>query len=274
STHQDVFFFTNRGRAFRLKAYEIPEAGRQARGTAAVNLLQLDSEEKITAAFPIPRDLGEAYLVMATKQGIIKKTPIAAFENIRKSGLIALSFKEDDELVVVQLTTGHDELLIGTRRGMAIRFHESDIRPMSRQAAGVRSVDLAPGDEVIDCEVAGPDAHVLALSEYGYGKRSDISDYRLQSRAGKGLMTLSITDKTGKLAGLKVVRGDEDIMIISDEGTIIRTGVGDISVIGRRTQGVRLMRLPDGAKVVRMAVVPVGGDGAEDTENNSEAEAE
>ncbi|MCL2434087.1 MAG: DNA gyrase subunit A, partial [Clostridia bacterium] len=260
STHQDVFFFTNRGRAFRIKAYEIPEAGRQARGTAAVNLLQLNAEEKITAAFPIPKDLGEAYLVMATRQGIIKKTAISAFENIRKNGLIALSFKEDDELIAVQLTTGHDELLIGTRRGMSIRFPESDIRPMSRQAAGVKSVNLAYGDEVIDCEVAGPDAHVLALSEFGFGKRSDISDYRLQSRAGKGLMTMSITEKTGKLAGLKVVRGDEDIMIISDEGTIIRTSICDIRITSRKTQGVKLMRLPEGAKVVRMAVVPVGAE--------------
>jgi len=293
NTHQDIFFFTNRGRAFRLKGYEIPEAGRQARGTAAVNLLPLAGDEKITAAFPIPKELEEANLVMATRNGIIKKTPLSAFANMRKSGLKALSFRrvgdplgeveeqglaagqalvggqvdEDtdetvdltgqigDELVRVQLTSGEDELILGTRNGQSIRFSERDIRVMGRIAAGVRAIDLAPGDTVVDCEVVNPQAQVLVLSELGYGKRSEIQDYRSQSRAGKGIFTLQVTEKTGALAGLKVVQGDEDIMIISDEGTIIRTAVSDIRVIGRNTQGVRLMRLPEGARVVRIAVV-------------------
>nr|MDD6336368.1 DNA gyrase subunit A [bacterium] len=269
STHQDIFFFTNRGRAFSLKGYEIPEAGRQARGTAAVNLLQLEGDEKITAAFPLPKDVSDAYLVMATRDGVIKKTPLSAFENMRRTGLIALGLREGDELVRVQLTTGENELLIATRSGMSIRFSESDIRPMGRTAAGVRSIDLAQGDAVLDCEVVRPAAQVLVLSERGFGKRTPMEDYRLQSRGGKGILTLQVTDKTGPLAGLKVVDGSEDIMIITNEGTIIRTPVEDVRQSGRNTQGVTMMRLSDTARVVRIALVPHAAEEEESQDSQS-----
>lgn len=254
STHQDIMFFTNRGRCFRLKGYEIPEASRTARGTAAVNLLQLEGDEKITATFPVPKELG--YLLMATRFGVIKKTPMEAFENIRRTGLIALSLREGDELIRVQLTTGDDEIFIATRGGMSIRFHESDVRPMGRTAAGVRSIDLDDDDEVLDCEIVRKGKDVLVLSEFGFGKRTDVDEYRLQSRGGKGVLTLKVTEKTGKVAGAKLVEDGMDIMVITDGGTIIRTQAEQIRTQGRNTQGVTIMRLADDRRVVRLAIAP------------------
>ena len=271
STHQDILFFTNRGRCYRLKGFEIPEASRTARGTAAVNLMQMDMDEKITAAFPLPKEEIQAYLVMATRYGVIKKTPLAAFDNIRRTGLIALTLREGDELEHVQMTTGNDELIIGTRQGQAIRFNESDIRSMGRVSTGVRSVRLA-GDEdwVVDCQVVREGATVLVLSDLGYGKRTDLAEYRIQSRAGKGIITLNVTEKTGPLAALKVVDGGEDMLVISDQGTIIRTAIGDINTIGRNTQGVRIMRLPDGVRAVKVAIVPHGEDETDEATENTE----
>ena len=267
STHSHIMFFTNTGRAFKLKCYNIPEAGRTAKGTAIVNLLQLQGGEKITAMFPVTKEAEGEYLVFATRGGVIKKTPMSEFDNIRKGGLIALGLREGDELIGVMLSTGDDEFLVGTRRGKCIRFHEDDVRAMGRTATGVRSILLDEGDQVVDVNRIQPGATVLSITERGMGKRTPEDQYRRQSRGGKGVIATAITEKTGELACMKLCDGTEDIMMIRDDGTIIRMPVEQISITSRNTQGVRLMRVDEGTRVVSVALVP------HDEENEVEAEA-
>ena len=254
STHDPLMFFTNRGRVYQLNCYQIPEAGRTARGTAIVNLLQLDAGEKVTAMLPVPAEkVAGHYLIMATKKGVIKRTELSEFTNLRKAGLIALVLREDDELIRVALTDGSYEVLLGTRDGMAIRFPETDMRPMGRNAMGVKSMDLTGDDEVVDMCPVFEDMKVLSITEAGYGKRTDIDEYRVQSRGGKGIKAMNLTEKTGLLTCQLLVHEAEDILLITDDGTVIRTPVESISTLGRNTQGVRLMRVAEGSKVVGVA---------------------
>ncbi len=254
STHDPLMFFTNLGRCDQLNCYEIPEAGRTARGTAIVNLIQLDAGEKVTAMLPVPAEKTAGhYLVMATKNGVIKRTELSDFTNLRKSGLIALVLREDDELIRVALTDGNYELLMGTRDGMSIRFHENDIRPMGRTAMGVKSIELTGDDQVVDMCPVFPDMKVLSITENGYGKLTDIDEYRTQQRGGKGIKAMNLTAKTGRLTSQLLATEDEDILLITDDGTIIRMPIGSISTLGRNTQGVRLMRVEDDCKVVCVA---------------------
>ncbi|MDY2600300.1 MAG: DNA gyrase subunit A [Eubacteriales bacterium] len=251
STHDQIMFFTNRGRVYQMWCYEIPEAGRAAKGTAIVNLLQLDGGEKVTAMVDVPEEkLQGSYLIMATRQGTIKRTELSEFVNLRKSGLIAIVLREDDDLIGVALTDGRREVLLGTRDGMSIRFAETDLRPIGRNAVGVRGIELAEGDQVVAMSIVEEDTDVLAITENGYGKRTAIEEYRLQSRAGKGIKAMNLTDKTGGLAGQLLVRSDEDILIITDDGTIIRTPVDSVPLHGRATQGVRLMRVAEGSRIM------------------------
>ncbi len=254
STHDPLMFFTNRGRAYQMNCYEIPEAGRTARGTAIVNLLQLDGGERVNTMLPIPEEKVEGhYLVMVTRNGIIKRTALNEFTNMRRTGLIALILKEDDDLIAVRLTDGHREIFVGTRQGMSIRFSEEDVRCMGRAATGVKAIELAPGDAVVDAAVLEEDAQVLSITENGYGKRTQIDEYRVQSRGGKGVKAMNLTDKTGPLARQLLVHEEEDVLILTDDGIIIRTPVSSISVLGRATQGVRVMRVAQEAKVVCVA---------------------
>ncbi len=246
STHDSLMFFTNRGRVHRLNCYEIPEAGRTARGTAIVNLLQLEGGEKVTNMVPVDLDEPEGrYLVIATKKGMIKRTALDEFSNLRKSGLIAIVLREDDDLINVALTRGDSDILVGTKGGMAIRFAESDMRPIGRAAMGVKSIELEEDDEVVDMAAVEEGAQVLSITELGYGKRTNVDEYRLQSRGGKGVKAMNLTDKTGLLAAQLLVHPGEDIMMITDDGTVIRTSVDNITVQGRNTQGVRIMRVQD-----------------------------
>ena len=257
STHSHILFFTNTGRAFRIKCYIIPEAGRTAKGTAIVNLLQLKNGEKVAAAFPMNEYTnGGKYLVMATKQGVIKKTALKDFDNMHKGGIIALGLREGDELIGVQLTDGEDDIMIGTAGGMSIRFHEDDVRPMGRTATGVRAIKLDEGDEVIDMSKVEKGCYVLAITERGLGKRTEESEYGTQGRGGKGVKTLKLTEKTGKLVCLRMCTDEEDIMLVRDDGVIIRVPAKDISVISRNTQGVKLMRVDDEHRVVSIARAP------------------
>lgn len=250
NTHQSIMFFTNTGRVYTMKCYQIPEAGRQARGTAIINLLQITAGEKISTMLPMPREGGDFNLVMATRNGIIKKTELAEFRNLRRSGLIAIALREEDELIGVRLTTGEDELMISSRKGMAIRFNERHVRTQGRNSMGVRSMRLREGDEIIDISVVEPDTDVLAITSGGYGKRTSPDEYREQGRNGKGIRAMNLTDKTGDLAALFFVREGEDILMITDDGTIIRARTEDIRRCSRYTQGVRIMRLIGEAKVV------------------------
>lgn len=253
NTHDEIMFFTNRGRVYSLTCYQIPEAGRTARGTAVVNLLQVASDEKVTAFMPVPRDVGEHNLVMATRGGVIKKTAYEDFANLRKNGLIAIVLRDDDELVGVELTDGSDQLILGTKKGMCIRFDEKHIRTMGRNSMGVRSMRLEPDDCVIDMAVIEEGTHVLTITEGGYGKRTDPDEYREQGRGGKGIRAMNLTDKTGDLAALLVVQPEEDILLITDDGTIIRARAEDVRLCGRYTQGVRIMKLAEGSRVVGVA---------------------
>ncbi len=251
NTHDLIMFFTNKGRVYQMWCYEIPEAGRTAKGTAIVNLLQLDGGEKVTAMLTVPEEKVEGhYLVMATRSGTIKRTELSEFSNIRKSGLIAIVLRDDDELIGVALTAGDGEVMIGTRNGMSIRFAETDMRPMGRNAVGVRAIELTGNDEVVAMAMVEPDTTVLAITEGGYGKRTDVEEYRIQTRAGKGIKAMNLTDKTGRLAGQLMVREDDDILIITDDGTIIRTPASSVPVHGRATQGVRMMRVAEESRIV------------------------
>ncbi|MBQ2948499.1 MAG: DNA gyrase subunit A [Clostridia bacterium] len=272
STHAELMFFTNRGRVYSLKAYEIPEAGRTARGTAIVNLLQLDGGEKVTAMIPLPKEREEGYLVMATKNGLIKKTGSDEFKNLRKMGLIAIALREDDELIGVELTKGESELMMATRMGQAIRFSENDVRAMGRNSMGVRSIDLSEGDEVIDVAKVEEGKQVLAITQNGYGKRTELEEFRCQTRGGKGILAMRLTEKTGLLAAQLLVSEDEDIMLITDDGTIIRMPVNGISVIGRVSQGVRVMRVEDESRIVGVTATEREEEADEASEAAEEAD--
>lgn len=252
STHDTILFFTNKGKLYKLRGYEIPEAGRTAKGTAIVNLLNLDAGEKISAVIPIQNFAEGKYLLMATKNGLIKKTALKEYDSARRTGLQGITLKEDDELITVRLTDGEDNVVLVTREGMCITFDEKDVRPIGRVSQGVIGIRLDNDDEVIGMEsvIAGGKATLLAITENGFGKRTELDEYRVQIRGGKGVITYKITPKTGKLVGARVATEEDDVMLITDTGTIIRLEVKDISVLGRSTQGVTLMRTNDGGKVV------------------------
>ena len=252
STHDVILFFTNKGKVYKLRGYEIPEAGRTAKGTAIVNLLSLAPGEKVSAVIPIQNFADDKYLLMATKHGLIKKTALKEYDSNRKTGLQGITLKEEDELIAVRLTDGQDNVVLVTRNGMCITFDEKDVRPIGRVSQGVIGIRLDEGDEVIGMEsvIAGGKATLLAITENGFGKRTELDEYRVQIRGGKGVITYKITQKTGKLVGVRIATEDDDVMLITDTGTIIRISVKDVSVLGRSTQGVTLMRTNDGGKVV------------------------
>ena len=271
SSHAPILFFTNMGRVFRIKCYAIPEAGRAAKGIPIVNLLQLQGGEKVTATIPLPRYPDpNSFLVMATRQGVIKKTPLSEFENIRKGGLIAQNLREGDELIAVEFSDGNDEFLIASKKGKAVRFAEDDVRAMGRTATGVRSITLEGDDAVVDMVKVRPDATVLTVTEKGLGKRTELDQYPLHRRGGKGVFAMMLTDRTGDLTCLRMVTGEEDLMLIRDDGTIMRMPLEQVSVIGRNTQGVRLMRVDEGTKVVSIAVVPHSEEEAEEGDGSEE----
>lgn len=252
STHDTILFFTNFGRVYSLKAYEIPESSRQAKGTAIINLLNLEGDEFVTAVIPVRNVDENANLVMATKNGLIKKTSYSEFEKIRKNGLIAITLNEGDNLIGVRLTSGRDEIMIVTKNGMAIRFSESDVRNMGRTAMGVKSIDLKDDDEVVAFEIPQDEKYLLVISENGFGKMTKMTEYRKQNRAGVGLLTYKATEKSGKLVSAKVIDKSDEIMIITVSGIIIRIGCEGISVMGRHTTGVKLMNIKD-SEVVSVA---------------------
>ena len=256
STHDTILFFSNKGKLYKLKGFEIPEAGRTAKGTAIVNLLSLDAGEKISAVIPIQNFAEGKYLLMGTKNGLIKKTALKEYDSSRKNGLQGITLKEDDELISVKLTDGEDNIVLVTRNGICITFDEKDVRPIGRTAQGVIGIRI-DDDEVIGMEsvIRGGKATLLAITENGFGKRTETDEYRVQARGGRGVITYKITPKTGKLVGVKVVSGDEDVMLITDKGTIIRMKVEEISILGRSTQGVTLMRTTDGGKVVSIEIL-------------------
>ncbi|MCR4622254.1 MAG: DNA gyrase subunit A [Clostridiales bacterium] len=255
SSHDAIMFFTDRGRAYKKFCYEIPEAGRTSRGTAIINLIPLEPGEKVTAILPVPQEnMDEYYLIMATRLGIIKRIELSAFANIRKNGIIAVNLKDNDSLVAVRLTRGDSQLMLCSRSGASIRFNESALRSMGRAAAGVRSMKLDEGDEVADLSVVDDTKTVLAITENGYGKRTSLDEFRVQSRAGKGIKAMNLNEKTGNLVAQLLVSEDEDIMLITVDGTIIRIPVSSISVQGRATQGVRLMKVGD-SRISRVAPV-------------------
>lgn len=273
STHHFILFFTNKGRVFRLKAYEIPEAGRQAKGTAIVNLLQLNADEKVTTVIPVSEYKEGLYLMMATKNGVVKKTDLMEYDSIRKGGLAAVVLRENDELIDVKLTDGHQDIMLVTRQGIAIRFNEKDARPIGRVSQGVKGIELEEDDHVIGMEVCSSEnPYILVVTENGFGKRTEIEEYKVQSRGGKGILTYRVTGKTGSIAGMKLVNDSDDIMLISSDGTIIRLNVSEISILGRATQGVTLMRMNEGVKVVCIAriVKEEESDDAGDDGNNTE----
>ena len=257
STHDHLYFMTNKGRVYRLKGYEIPEYGRTAKGLPIVNLLKLDEGETIQTVINAKSDEASEnnHLVFVTRQGLVKRTKEAEFKNIRQNGLIALKLREGDELINVFLTTGNEEIIIGTKFGYSVRFKEDTIRSMSRMAAGVKGVTLRDGDQVVGAAAITEDQEVLIVTEKGYGKRTSATEYPTKGRGGKGIKTANITDKNGNLAGIVTVSGDEDIMVITDTGVIIRTAVANISQTGRATQGVKVMRLDDTARIVTFALV-------------------
>ncbi len=252
STHDMVLFFTNKGKLYKLRGYELPEAGRTARGTAIVNLLSLDAGEKVSAIIPIQNFAEGKYLLMATKNGLIKKTALKEYDSTRKTGLQGITLKEDDELIDVRLTDGEDNVVLVTRNGMCITFDEKDVRPIGRVSQGVIGIRIDEDDEVIGMEsvISGGKATLLAITENGFGKRTELEEYRVQNRGGKGVITYKITPKTGKLVGVRIAVEGDDVMLVTNTGTIIRLKVDDISVLGRSTQGVTLMRTNDGGKVV------------------------
>lgn len=266
STHDYILFFTNKGKVYRLKAYEIPESGRQAKGTAIVNLLQLDPDEKVSAVIPINEYKEGLYLILATKNGVVKKTDLMEYDNIRKGGLIAVTLRENDELIDVRLTDGTKDILLVTRNGMSIRFNEEDARPLGRVSQGVRGIKLEKDDEVIGMGSFIENTSLLVVTEKGFGKRTELDEYKVQTRGGKGILTYRVTEKTGKIAGMKLVCENDDVMLISSDGTIIRLRVEDISVLGRATQGVTLMRMDEGVTLVGLARIVH----EEDEEQNGE----
>ncbi|MBQ4160375.1 MAG: DNA gyrase subunit A [Clostridia bacterium] len=266
STHNHILFFTNMGRMFKLKGYQIPEAGRQSKGTAIVNLLELESGEKVNATIALREFSEDQFLTFVTKNGIIKRSILSEYDTSRKNGFRAITLDEDDEVIAVNLTDGTKEIIVGTANGMAIRFTEEDARVMGRTAHGVRAIRLVGDDKVVGVCIADENAKLLVVSEYGYGKKTDFDEYKCQNRGGKGVLTYRITEQTGKLAGIKSVTDETDIMLITDAGVIIRMHTGEISTYSRVTKGVRLMRLNDDVKIVSLAAADREEDEEEDAE--------
>ncbi|WP_159888120.1 DNA gyrase subunit A [Paenibacillus puerhi] len=266
NSHHYLMFFTDKGKVYRLKAYEIPDLSRTARGTPIINLLQIEQGETINAVIPVESFDSDKYLFFATKNGIVKKTPLDDYSNIRKVGLIAINLREDDDLIGVRLTDGNQSIIMGTKEGMSIHFPEHDVRAMGRSATGVKGIQLDEGDVVIDMDVAQETDSVLIVTSKGYGKRTPVEEYRIQSRGGKGIKTLNVTPKNGPVVGLKVVREDEDLMIITALGTVIRTSMGGISLMGRNTQGVRVIHIRDEDEVSTLARVDRSDEEPEESE--------
>jgi DNA gyrase subunit A len=268
STHDTILFFTNKGKMYKLRGFEIPEAGRTAKGTAIVNLLNVEQGEKVSAMMPIQEFAEGMYITMATKSGLVKKTALKEYDSSRKTGLLGINLKDDDELIDVRLTDGENNLVLVTKKGLCITFDEKDVRPVGRVSQGVIGIRLDDGDQVIGMEpiVTEGKATLLAITENGFGKRTELEEYRVQNRGGRGLITYKITPKTGDIVGIRVVNGDEDVMLITDTGTIIRINVSEINVLGRSTQGVTLMRTNEG-KVV--SIETVENEEKENGENNS-----
>ena len=255
TSHHYIMFFTNTGRVYRMKAYEIPEAGRTARGTAIINLLQLMPEEKITAIIPLREYEEGKYLFMATEKGLVKKTPIQDYANVRKTGLAAIALREDDRLIEVKVTDNTEDILLVTRDGMCIRFNETDVRSTGRVSMGVRGMNLTDNDVVIGMQTASQGTDLLIVSEKGMGKRTNMDEFTRQNRGGKGVKCYKITEKTGNVVGMKAVDEDSEIMIINTEGIIIRMKCSDISIYGRITSGVKLINLKEKDKVASVAKV-------------------
>ncbi|MCZ6876443.1 MAG: DNA gyrase subunit A, partial [bacterium] len=265
STHDYLLFFTNIGKVHWLKVYKIPQASRVARGKAAVNLLQLQPGETISTVIPIRRFEVDRYLIMATKRGIVKKTELTAYSHPRQNGIIALTLDDDDELIRVGVTQGDQDIFLGTRHGLSIRFKETGARSIGRTGRGVIGIRLKEDDEVVGMEILSQDSCILTVSEAGYGKRTPESEYRVQSRGGKGLINLRLTSKTGSVAGIRQVFDDDDVMVMSDQGKLVRLRVADISRIGRNTQGVRLINMEDDQRLV--GVVRVEEDNGRSSDN-------
>ncbi len=274
NTHNYLLFVTNKGKAYRIKAYEVPELGRTARGTPVINLIQIEQGEHVSAVIPI-KDFNEQdrFLFFATKHGVVKKTPLDDFSNIRKVGLIAIVLRDQDELVGVRMTDGDRQIVMGTRTGMSIRFAEQEVRAMGRASTGVKGITLSKGDEVIDMDIVEENDDVLIVTSKGYGKRTPMSEYRIQSRGGKGIKTLNLTPKNGSVVGLKVVKEDQDLMIITESGTLIRTSMEGISTMGRNTQGVRLIHIREDDEVATVTRVEKSEESSEESEAEGEAEA-
>ena len=272
TTHHYVMFFTNTGRVYRLKAYEIPEAGRTARGTAIINLLQLMPGERITAVIPISKFEEGQYLMMATRKGLVKKTPIQDYANVRKIGLAAISLRDDDELIEVKATDDKKDIILVTKYGQCIRFKESDVRSTGRVSMGVRGINLFDGDEVVAMQLNTQGYYLLVVSENGMGKRTSVSEFTCQNRGGKGVKCYKITEKTGNVIGAKAVNEENEIMMITTEGIIIRLQCSDISILGRITSGVKLINLSDGVTVASFAKVREKEEkNSEETEENAES---
>ena len=276
TNHHYIMFFTNMGRCYRIKAYEIPEAGRTARGTAIVNLLQLQAGEKVTAAIPMREIDDDKYLFMATKNGMVKKTPMREYSNMRKTGLQAILLREGDELIEVKVTDNTEDIFLATKFGMSIRFKETDARITGRVSYGVIGMKLDEGDEVVGMQMASQGEYMLVVSEKGYGKRTGISEFKLQLRGGKGLLCYNVTEKTGNLVGMKLLDDGRDIMLITNEGILIRMSVDDISVIGRNTSGVKLMSIDadSNVRVASIAKVRESSRQDEEDENVEDLESE
>ena len=272
STHDYILFFTNMGRAYVKKGYQIPEAGRVAKGVNIVNFISISQGEKVKAMMHSRQFQEDEYLIFATKNGTVKRLASSELKNIRNNGIRALRLEEDNELIAVRRTTGHDEILMVTRLGQAIRFSEEDVRPMGRTAAGVRGIRLREGDEVIGCEIVGHGETLLTVTENGYGKRTDTEEYNAQSRGGFGMRNYKISDKTGPVSACAIVDEADDVLLISDDGTIIRTSAGGISVYGRSTQGVRVMNVAEGVKVNALAKTRVEDEDLEDEESEGAEE--
>lgn len=274
TTHHYLMFFTNMGRVYRLKAYEIPEASRTARGTAIVNLLSLQAEEKITAVIPVNEFKAGEFLFMATRKGVVKKTPIEDYSNVRKTGLAAISLRDDDELIEVKFTDGKKDVILITKFGQCIRFHESDVRQTGRVSMGVRGINLQDEDEVIGMQLSCQGDYLLIVSEKGMGKRTSVGEFTCQNRGGKGVKCYKITEKTGNVVGVKAVNEENEIMLITTEGIIIRLECKDISILGRITSGVKLMNLKNDITVASIAKVREKEEESEETEEETETAKE
>ena len=255
STHSDVLFFTNRGRVYKKRAYEIPDAGRTAKGTNIINLIPIEQDERIETVLTVADEIREGYLFMATKKGLVKKTPLSEFKNLRKNGLIAISLREGDELLKVKVTRGDADIVIVSERGNAIKFNEQDVRPMGRTAAGVKSMNLREDDIAVCMDIAVDDEDLLVISENGFGKRTPLVEYKRQNRGGVGLITYKISEKTGKVVGATVCKSEDELMLINTSGVAIRINVSDVSVTSRATMGVRLMRTSDEERIAAIAKI-------------------